>query len=111
MHAFIFTMFIIAIKRGHRIPEWLFGKESSCGFGVRWSGVVAEGRWDGAAGAGGCPYCCSGRTLLSAHGRGAEQSLLLLLPRLLWCQDATLRPGVMLVAARVGSLHISGNFG
>lgn len=40
MHAFIFTMFIIAIKTGHSIPEWLVGKESNHRAGAR--GNIAE---------------------------------------------------------------------
>lgn len=48
MHAFIFTMFIIAIKTGHSIPERLFGKESGRGAGMRRSrgkGEAGGGCW------------------------------------------------------------------
>lgn len=62
MHVFIFTVFIIAIKTGHSIPERLFGKENNHGAGARRS--VAERRQDRAVGQvdvpisvlGGC--CC-----------------------------------------------------
>lgn len=33
MHAFIFTMFIIAIKTGLSVLERLLGEESGCGAG------------------------------------------------------------------------------
>lgn len=35
MHAFIFTMFIIAIKTGHTIPERLSGRGGGRGAGAR----------------------------------------------------------------------------
>lgn len=79
MHAFIFTMFIIAIKTGHGIPEQLFGKESSHGAGARRSlaerrqGRAGDGwmlpflSWEDAAlvleegeQSKGCSFCCSG---------------------------------------------------
>lgn len=44
MHAFIFTMFIIAIKTGHSTPERLFEKENNHGAGARRS--VAERKQD-----------------------------------------------------------------
>jgi len=69
MHAFIFTMFIIAIKTGHSIPERLFGKESGRGAGARRSHGREEAGW-GCWGGGLSPVLSRGDTAASPEQGG-----------------------------------------
>lgn len=73
---------------------------------------MAERRQDRAAGAGGCPRSCPGRTLLSAQRKGGRAESAPSAAQGAWRgQGASPGPGVMLGGAQVGSLQLWGGFG